>query len=124
MNPVAQRLFGIGALLGFTLTFLSGSPVSDDAMGLAIRSVAAGAIFGSLGYVFGSLIHGFISEKIDQETKAYLFKKELKRQNKLHKARETRDILSHKPEDDAGPLDNDIMVETVFGRNEDAVGEI
>lgn len=121
MNPIEQRLLGMSALIGFTLTFLSGSPIVDDAMGLVLRSVAGGAIFGSLGYVAGSLIHHFVSERMEEETRAFLLKKELKRQEKLQKAQETRTTILSKPDDDTGPLDDGILVETVFGRGDEGL---
>jgi len=117
MNPIAQKLLGMGALMGFTLTFLSGSPVMDDAMGVVLRSIAGGAIFGSLGYIAGLLVNQFISERVEVETKAYLLKKELKRQTKLQKVQEAKDNAA-KRDDSPELLNDDLMVGAAFGLGE------
>jgi divalent metal cation (Fe/Co/Zn/Cd) transporter len=90
MNPIAQKTFGLGALIGFTITFLSGSPIIDDAFGLITKAIVGGAIFGALGYVVGTLMHRYVVEKIDSEIDAYILEKEMKRKERMREAEEAK----------------------------------
>ena len=108
----------MGALMGFALTFVTGSPIIDDAMGVVVRSVAGGAIFGSLGFVIGSLVSHYINERSEEEAKAYLLKKELKRQEKLNKAQDAAQRAVSRREERSGQVNDSVMVEAAFGREE------
>jgi phosphate/sulfate permease len=94
MNPIAQKASGLGAVIGFALTFVLGSPVSGEgALKLVLHSVLAGLIFGALGFVMGDLFHRFISEKLTMRIDAIILEKEMKRQEKLRRAQEQLEKL-------------------------------
>ncbi len=94
MSPIAQKASGLGAIIGFALTFVLGSPVSGEgAMSLVLHSVLAGMIFGALGFVMGDLFHRFISEKLTMRIDAIILEKEMKRQEKLRRAQEQLEKL-------------------------------
>ena len=94
MNPIAQRASGLGAIIGFALTFALGSPVSGEgAMDLMLQSILAALVFGALGFVVGELFHRFISEKLRSRIDAIILEKEMKRQEKLRRAEEQLEKL-------------------------------
>ena len=94
MNPIAQRIMGIGAVIGFTATFAAGSPVTaEGALHLVTRALWAGVIFGVLGYVTGDILHRSISEIMQKEVEKLLLQKELRRQEKRRKVEEADQML-------------------------------
>jgi len=107
MNPIAQRIMGIGAVIGFTATFALGSPVTaEGAMHLITRALWAGVIFGAIGYVTGDILHRSIAEIMKKEVETLLLQKELKRQEKKRIAEETsqmRDMPGIEPGGEFSP---------------------
>ena len=121
MNPISQKLLGIGAVIGFTVTFLTGSPEMYDVLGLVIRSILGGIIFGVMGYFLGLLMHRFLTEKMETELQAFLLEKELKRQKRLRVAEETLSVMGGQREGEMlGPAET---VDTESGPIEETAGE-
>ncbi len=75
-------MLGLGAVAGFTATFIYGSPEMFDVLGLVVHSLIGGVIFGVLGYFLGSLLHRFVVEEIDKEIKTYTLAREMRRQKR------------------------------------------
>ena len=122
MNPVAQKGMGLGALIGFTATFLSGSPVVGDALGLVLKSLAGGALFGAIGYFIGLLMHRSISEKLEKDVEAVVLARELRRQARQREAEEAES--SKGIEDDEAGMDLDTgLLATPTEADEGPVGE-
>ena len=81
-------------MVGFMATFAAGSPVTESgAFQLVLRAISGGMIFGVLGFVIGELMHRYISKELEREVEALLLQKELRRQEKLSKAREVAEVL-------------------------------
>lgn len=119
MNPISQKLLGIGAVIGFTATFLAGSPEVNDVLGLVVRSLLGGIIFGVLGYFIGLMIHRFLSEKLEAQVESFLLERELKRQKRVEAmkaAASARDEMELESLTPAEPVDTESgTVEGTFG---------
>lgn len=100
MNPISQKLLGIGAVIGFTATFLVGSPEEFDVFGLVLRSILGGVIFGFAGYFIGMLLDRFLKEKLDARIKAYLLDRELRRQRRREAAGRTLSSMGASEEEE------------------------